>query len=273
MDTPFKIFKINEASWQEVKDKPPVPHRHNHEEILIIKEGTPDHFIDFYRETLQSPMIVYIAQGKTHQFIPKEGTYGWAIRYETEFLPGSMFHYYSYFLDSVKLNMTNDCIKNFVEPLCTMMLAESENFPVDYEVIKHLLGTFIYKLESESKKNLPFSDSSKKTQLITFNSFLKILENNFKRNEGVEFYSEKMNMSARNLNVICRAVVRKSVSELIETRKMIEARQLLLNSNMTVAEIGYELGYNEKSYFTRVFHKKTGLTPSAFRQEMASRLV
>ena len=169
--------------------------------------------------------------------------------------------------------MTNDCIKNFVEPLCTMMLAESENFPVDYEVIKHLLGTFIYKLESESKKNLPFSDSSKKTQLITFNSFLKILENNFKRNEGVEFYSEKMNMSARNLNVICRAVVRKSVSELIETRKMIEARQLLLNSNMTVAEIGYELGYNEKSYFTRVFHKKTGLTPSAFRQEMASRLV
>lgn len=273
MDTPFKIFKINENTWQEVKDNPPEPHRHNHEEILIITAGNPDHFIDFHREILEPPVIVYVAQGKVHQFTPKDGTYGWAIRYETEFLSGSIFHYYSYFLDSVKLNMKGICINEFIEPVCNMMLKEYENFPVDYDVIKHLLGAFLSKLESENKKNLLIDEGSKKAQLMTFNSFLKILENNYRRNEGVEYYAEKMNMSARNLNVICRAVVQKSVSELIENRKLIEARQLLLNTDKTVSEIGYELGYSEKSYFTRVFHKKTGLTPSAFRQEMIKKLI
>jgi AraC-like DNA-binding protein len=58
------------------------------------------------------------------------------------------------------------------------------------------------------------------------------------------------------------------VTEIIETRKLIEAKNLLLNSDKTISEIGYELGFNEKSYFTNVFKKKSGQTPSEFREEM-----
>jgi AraC-like DNA-binding protein len=47
-----------------------------------------------------------------------------------------------------------------------------------------------------------------------------------------------------------------------------EARQLLLHSNKSVSEIGFELGYTEKSYFSRVFHKKTGLTPTEYKNKM-----
>jgi len=41
---------------------------------------------------------------------------------------------------------------------------------------------------------------------------------------------------------------------------------LLLTTEKSVSEIGFELGYNEKSYFTRVFRKKTGITPTGFRE-------
>jgi AraC-like DNA-binding protein len=58
----------------------------------------------------------------------------------------------------------------------------------------------------------------------------------------------------------------------VETRKLIEARQLLINTNLSISEIGYELGYNEKAYFSRVFTKKTGLTPTDFRGQMAAML-
>jgi AraC-like DNA-binding protein len=58
------------------------------------------------------------------------------------------------------------------------------------------------------------------------------------------------------------------VSEIVETRKLTEAKNLLLHTDMTVAEIGYELGYNEKAYFTRVFKKKAGMTPTEFRFEI-----
>jgi AraC-like DNA-binding protein len=75
-------------------------------------------------------------------------------------------------------------------------------------------------------------------------------------------------MSARNLNLICHNILHKSVSEIIETRKLIEAKNLLISTNKTISEIGFELGYNEKAYFTTVFKKKSGQTPSEFREEI-----
>ena len=115
----------------------------------------------------------------------------------------------------------------------------------------------------------PDETSLLSTQNITFKNFLKILEENFRRSEGVEFYAEKLFMSARNLNLICQNILQQSVSEIIETRKLIEAKNLLISTDKTISEIGYELGYNEKSYFTSVFKKKSGQTPSDFRDEMS----
>ena len=75
-------------------------------------------------------------------------------------------------------------------------------------------------------------------------------------------------MSSRNLNKICQNILQLSVLEIIETRKLIEAKNLLINTELTISEIGYEIGYNEKSYFTNVFKKKSGQTPTDFRAEM-----
>jgi len=43
-------------------------------------------------------------------------------------------------------------------------------------------------------------------------------------------------------------------------------------SEKSVSEIGYELGYNEKSYFTRVFHSRMEITPTRYR-EMAKSII
>ncbi len=75
-------------------------------------------------------------------------------------------------------------------------------------------------------------------------------------------------MSSRNLNLICQNILQQSVSEIIETRKLIEAKNLLTTTDMPVSEIGYELGYKEKTYFTSQFKKKSGQTPTEFRDEM-----
>ena len=121
-------------------------------------------------------------------------------------------------------------------------------------------------IDAERKRNLPVENSAKGSQVNSFNNFLKILELNYHHNEGVSFYADKMNMSERNLNIICQNNFHKSVTEIIETRKLIEAKRMLLYSDKTVSEIGYQLGYNEKSYFTRVFHAKMEITPSRFRE-------
>lgn len=149
-----------------------------------------------------------------------------------------------------------------------MMYREHQQELSDLNVVKHLLLALIAKLETEKGGIPEQSSTARPQQTETFNNFLKILQYNYKRTEGVQFYADKLNTSIRNLNLICSSVFGKSVSDIIETRKLIEARQLLLNTSLTVSEIGYELGYNDKSYFTRVFKRRTGLTPSEFRQDL-----
>jgi AraC-like DNA-binding protein len=150
--------------------------------------------------------------------------------------------------------------------LCEIIHAESQQELPDQATIRHLTEGLLAMVDAERKRNLPIESLVKASQVEAFNNFLKILEENFRRDEGVSFYAGKMNMSERNLNLICKNNFQKSVSEIIETRKLIEAKNLLLHSTRTISEIGFDLGYNEKSYFTRVFHAKMGMTPSRFRE-------
>lgn len=59
-----------------------------------------------------------------------------------------------------------------------------------------------------------------------------------------------------------------TVTELIETRKLIEAKNQLTITSKNISEIGFDLGFKEKTYFTNVFKKRTGQSPSEFRAEM-----
>ena len=60
------------------------------------------------------------------------------------------------------------------------------------------------------------------------------------------------------------------VSSLIRDRSIHEAKRLLAYTALTVAEVGYELGYLDPAYFTRVFRMATGQTPKAFRARVQS---
>ena len=196
----------------------------------------------------------------------------WVIEFKSEFIADTTFQLYSYYHDHANIQLKKDgCFERMVT-LCGMMQDEAGQPDPDLSVMRLLLSTLFTMIESERKKIIDDEKLFSGTQNITFKNFLNILEENFRRPEGVDFYAEKLFMSARNLNLICHNILQKSVSEIIETRKLIEAKNLLITTNKTISEIGFELGYNEKAYFTTVFKKKTGQTPSEFRQEM-SRLV
>lgn len=242
-------------------------HRHEHEELWIITHGQPFHSIDFNEEQLSSPVIVYIAHGKVHSLRPDHETRGWLIRYSSDFIPQSNFNFYSGFMDKVYYPLSHDYCSTTLNSLCEIMLRETTESSPDFDVLRHLLSAILTKLAKDSHAEYLREPATANTRLITFNNFLKILEQNFHRAEGVDFYAENLNMTARNLNLITHACFGKSATEIIETRKLIEARKLLLNSEKTVSEIGFELGYNEKSYFSRVFKKRTGLTPTEFREK------
>lgn len=271
MNRPFNIFNFTEEDAKKVASSPNEPHNHDFEELIIGIEGVLEHFIDFKTTSFDAPFISFVTKGKVHRVKPqiKNGKCQmWTIRFRSEFIPETTFQLYSYYHDHANIRMQKGECFNRMVALCEMMFYEMQQSIPDYAVVRHLLSALFIMIESERKKTEPDENGLQKIQNITFKNFLKILEENFRRPEGVEFYSEKLFMSSRNLNLICQSILHQTVTETIEIRKLIEAKNLLINTDKTISEIGFELGFNEKSYFTNVFKKKSGQTPSEFREEM-----
>lgn len=272
MNQLFDISVFTEEDAMKLTSSPEEPHKHDFEELIIGVEGEMEHFIDFKTTSFKAPFVSFVTKGKVHRVKPalKNGRFSfWLVNFKSEFIPETTFHLYSYYHDHADIQMKPGVCFNRMTTLCEIMFNEIKQPIYDYAVVRHLLSALFIMIESERKKTVSDEKGSQLTQNTTFKNFLRILEDNFRRPEGVGFYAEKLFMSARNLNLICHNILQKSVSEIIETRKLIEAKNLLINSDKTISEIGFELGFNEKSYFTTVFRKKSGQTPTEFREEMS----
>jgi AraC-like DNA-binding protein len=266
MDKQFHIFEITEDVVKILQSKSEDVHFHDFEEIIIVTQGGLEHFIDFQSEVVFAPFVSYVSQGKMHRVVAHDDLRGWVINYQNEFIPDSKLNFYSNFFMSTNIPIAPDVCTNRFVNLCSIIHAEYNQETPDWTTIRYLTTGLISMIETERKRNIPVDSSMKTSQIATFNNFLRILEQNFRRDEGVSFYADKMNMSERNLNIICKNNFQKSVSEIIDTRKLIEAKNLLIHSDKSVSEIGFDLGYNEKSYFTRVFRNKLSVTPTQFRE-------
>lgn len=270
MNEMFRIFIADERLISDMATGVNDPHHHTYEELIIGEHGELEHFIDFKTTILQAPFISFVSKGKIHRAVAKLKNGAcklWVIRFKSEFIPETTFQLYSNYHDNANIQLAETYCFKRLSTICDMMYHEMQQAEPDYAVVRQLLSTLFTMIDSERRKLFP-DHSSLSSQSTTFKNFLRILEENFRRPEGVEFYAQKLFMSARNLNLICHNMLQQSVSEIVETRKLIEAKNLLLSTDKTIAAIGYELGYQEKAYFTSVFKKKSGQTPTEFREEM-----
>ena len=55
--------------------------------------------------------------------------------------------------------------------------------------------------------------------------------------------------------------------DFIKTIRLKRAAQLLEKSQLSIAEIAYEVGFNNPKYFARTFKKRTGMTPTQYRRQ------
>lgn len=271
MNQLFKIYRLDEAEAIKINSEPNEPHQHDFEELIIGMEGELEHFIDFKTTTFEAPLVSFVTKRKMHRVVPKlknEKCNMWVIRFKSEFIPETTFQLYAYYHGHATLKIP--CGESFdrMVALCEIIDGEIKMENPDYSVVRHLLSALFFKIESQRNKILPGESELATTQNTTLQNFLRILEENYHRQVGVEFYAEKLFMSARNLNLICKNILHQTVSKIIKTRKLMEAKNQLTHSDKNISEIGFELGYNEKAYFTNVFKKRTGQTPSEFREEM-----
>lgn len=81
----------------------------------------------------------------------------------------------------------------------------------------------------------------------------------------VQYLSEKLNMSPGYLSDMLRSLIGKNTKQYIHEKLIEKAKERLTNTELTVSEIAYELGFEHPQSFSKLFKIKTDMSPLEFR--------
>ncbi|KPQ05204.1 MAG: AraC family protein [Rhodobacteraceae bacterium HLUCCA12] len=101
-------------------------------------------------------------------------------------------------------------------------------------------------------------------------AFEALVRNHLRDGWTLRDYAAALSLTPTHLNRISRAVSGQSAGRFVESRQFHEACRLLAYTQMSIAEVGYALGFDDPAYFSRAFRRQTGETPSRYRKRLAS---
>jgi AraC-like DNA-binding protein len=167
-----------------------------------------------------------------------------------------------YFNPLIKLNPSEN----------KLVLQYFENLIIEYsrdEASIQAIQAHLYLILLEIQRIVLCTTISKTNllNLSTFKKFMVLLENNFNQNKPVNFYSDSLTISESNLNRISKQYAHQSTAKVIQNRILLESKRYLTITSFTINEIAFKVGFDDPSYFIRLFKKQVGITPKDFRDK------
>ena len=98
--------------------------------------------------------------------------------------------------------------------------------------------------------------------------FHQAVERSFRASTSIRAYARRLGVTTSHLSEALRLETGLTAGELIRARLLLEAKRLLLHSELTIAEIGYELGFEDPSYFSRFVRREIETSPVELRNHI-----
>lgn len=101
-----------------------------------------------------------------------------------------------------------------------------------------------------------------------FKQLVNLLHENYRTERSVEFYANQMNLTPKHLSRVVRNYSGKSVHQWIDDFVVLEIKNLLKYSDLSIQQISYELNFPNPSFMGQYFKRITGKTPGEYRREL-----
>ena len=261
----FGISKVSLSSIrverleERIQPKVAFPHKHDFYQLILITAGSGQHFIDFKQHKVTKHQLYMMKPGQIHTWILAPGTKGLVIEFNKNSLE-NLIEDIDYTEDLLLLKMNQDFIT--LESTASLMLEEFRAAKELMDIsLKGLLTSFLAQvIRLTGLKARPIHQIE---NLV--DKFKLLVETHFKREHRVEFYAQELGVTPKALTMQLSRTLGKSPRLLIQDRFLLEAKRYLAYSDMSIAEIGFEIGFEDANYFTRFFKLHESQTPAQFR--------
>ncbi len=279
-DFPFWITRTIHSSIQE--------HSHEFIELVYVVGGNGMHCFEGTLYEIKAGDVFIINPGETHSYALEAGDKIEIINclFMPSFIPdtllreleitGSMDYFYvhPFLSDDIRFNhRLNVSGREAAHVLALLedMIREIGSAGMGHKTIIRLkliellvLLSRYYNHMGMQQKVLPLR---KQESQMTARRIHGYMERNYDKKISLQSLSELFNISTRQLNRLVRREYGRSVIEILHDIRIGRARHLLLDTEEKVIAIAAMVGYDDPSFFSRLFQRLTGCSPSQYRVE------
>lgn len=258
-------------------------HKHNYIEFNYVYQGEFTQIIDSKKITLQKGELIFLNQYITHEiqaskendiiinFIIRPEFFDYIItlldneNIMSKFLLSTLYMNYDegeylYFKVSKRKDIQDLIEKIIIELYTPSIMANA--------TIKLLVGLLLVELIKNSQDIEIYSmDNYEKTILI---QSLKYIEE-FSSTATLSELSEKLNQPDYKLSKLIKKHTNMTFKELLQEKKLSKAVELIRSTHYSVVEIMEQIGYENPTYFYKIFKEKFGMTPREYKLSQDNR--
>ena len=263
-----KLFaKIKEG----LDHNPNLPHRVSFFALLIVLDGMGSHQIDLKEYPIKKGTVLKIAKGQVHAFQENPNYDGYLILFTEEFVLNYfskssiefISHLYNYHINEPLVeggNLNEAFIENVLAEL------DDHNTYAQRNIVAAMLELYLLRLERLSQT----ADQNKKSyqHYPLFLEFKNLVEKQYTQTRNVKDYAKILQITTKHLNQIVKEFTLNTAKHFIDDFVTLEIKRAIASTNSSLKEIGYAIGFDEMTNFTKFFKKQTGTTPKRFKAEL-----
>lgn len=264
----FFIVRVEEM-YRLITQAVPASRSTNHS-CLFITSGEASMKIGSELYTIHKNEMLFVPAGQVFSFREGEVNKGFLCTFHTDILTGRYSH-----PDPLKafdfLRVWGNPIVRLDQQTARFILHVFQRLLFDYtrnglnnlEIIQPYLITLLCEVKALYQ---PLTGGQQTAAVNIINRFKELVFTTVKTRHLVTDYASLLNITPNHLNKTVKLLTGKSPARWIDEAIVLEAKVLLSQSDLSISEVAAEVGFEDASYFTRIFRKYEGITPSDFRK-------
>lgn len=241
-------------------------------EIIWLLQGSGIHYVNELPYELDHNCMHCVIPGQQHQLSVDVGSQGYIISFNELFINSSYeefnvmeeLGFFRFFSQSPALHIPNENVPE-MEELIVKLIKENGNLYLSgNEILSKYLKIFFIYIRRHFKSA---SSAVLKSNNKLLNSFLWLLENNFKEKKSVSDYASELCLSASYLNHVIKKTTGYPASHHIQHRIVLEAKRKVRQTGASMKEVAYYLGFDDIAHFSKYFKSTSGMNFTTFKNE------
>lgn len=246
-------------------------HRHSFYHLVFFTQGSGSQQIDFKKFDVKPGLIYFMIPGQVHSWDFTSEPDGYIINFSSDYLSSFLLQpnyleNFSFFngqpdhqVIELPVNVQEKAVWIFED-----ILKEGQvESPINDDLVRTLLLRLFIEIARIGEQQKVSPNSYNHTLLKNFQN---LIESNYAQLRLPKQYAKLLYITPNHLNALCNDFLGVSAGTLIRERVLLEAKRLLINLDLMVAQIADKLNFADQSYFIKFFKKYEGITPEKFRK-------